>query len=400
MLNVFQPLENKEECIGIYHDGRLLFNEDISYEELNATWEYSTSLPRKNFKYAKLFCEGKSLNDVCPQDLSDKWKSSKGRLKAFFNSFKHAKISLNEHCFYDLVPENFLYEYFDLQNRISEYVFENYEQPENYDFLKSEMILAKQIEKRKLNYDISNLDEEDPEQNKIINKVKKSRGHIRYDIFGTRTGRFTTKKNSFPILNINSDLRNILKPNNDMFVELDYNSADLRVFLGLLGKEQPQEDIHNWNYKNIMDNSSKTRSDLKKEIFSWLYNPQKNNKKFEDVYDRDQLVDKFFDGKYVTNIFNRKMRTDSYRALSYIIQSTANDIMLKSVFEIDELIADMDSEVAFVVHDSIMLDFSKNDLDILPECAKIMSQTQLGRFVLNTKAGYNWGKMKEVNFAY
>lgn len=400
MLNVFQPLENKEECIGIYYDGKLLFNEDITYDEINATWEYTTSLPNKNFKYAKLFCEGKSLNDVCPQDLKNQWNSSRGKLKAFFNSFKHAKISLQEHCFYDLVPENFLYEYFDLQNRISKYVFENYEKPDNYEFLRKEMVFAKQMERRRLDYDVSNLDEDDPEQKKIIDKARRSNGHIRYDIFGTRTGRFTTKKNSFPILNINSDLRNILKSNNDMFVELDYNSADLRVFLGLIGKEQPQEDIHNWNYKNIIDNSCDSRSDLKKEIFSWLYNPQKTNEKFEEIYDRDKLVDKFFDGKYVTNIFDRKMRTDSYRALSYIIQSTANDIMLNSVFEINDLLADKESEVAFVVHDSIMLDFSKKDLDILPQCAKIMSQTQLGRFVLNMKAGYSWGEMKEVNFSY
>ena len=33
----------------------------------------------------------------------------------------------------------------------------------------------------------------------------------------------------------------LLKPNNDWFVSFDYNGADVRTFLGLLGEEQPQK---------------------------------------------------------------------------------------------------------------------------------------------------------------
>lgn len=400
MYEIFQPLETKQECLGIYHEGKLKFDENLPFDNLEATWDYSPNLPENNFKFAKIYCNGKSLNEVCPQNLEKEWKSVRGKLKAYFNSFKHAKISLGEHCFYDLVPENFLYEYYYLQNKITEYVFEKYEKPNNYDFLKNASELVNYISQQTLKCDLTMLDGDDRIQKQLAEKIKKTKRNVEYDIYKTSTGRLTTKSNSFPILNINSDYRDIIKPKNDFLVELDYNSADLRVFLGLVGMEQPKEDIHDWNYENLMDSNIEDRSELKKEIFSWLYNPSKKNDSFEKIYDREKVMNEYFDGKYVKNIYDRKIRSDSYHALSYIIQSTANDIMLESAYEIYKLLSDKKSNISFMVHDSIMLDFCKNELDLLPECAKIMSDTPIGDFKLNAKAGHSWGDMKKVTFNY
>ena len=41
---------------------------------------------------------------------------------------------------------------------------------------------------------------------------------------------------------------------NDWFVEFDYNGAEIRTLLSLAGKEQPEEDIHEFHMSNIYKN--------------------------------------------------------------------------------------------------------------------------------------------------
>ena len=54
-------------------------------------------------------------------------------------------------------------------------------------------------------------------------------------------------------------------PQNDWFLELDYNAAEVRTLLALSGKDQPEEDIHEWNIKNIYDGDL-TREEAKRKI--------------------------------------------------------------------------------------------------------------------------------------
>ena len=75
----------------------------------------------------------------------------------------------------------------------------------------------------------------------------------------------TTQSNSFPILTLDKSYRSVLKPNSDWFVELDYNAAELRVLLGLSGKEQPEGDLHKWNVENVYKGEI-TREQAKKII--------------------------------------------------------------------------------------------------------------------------------------
>ncbi len=94
----------------------------------------------------------------------------------------------------------------------------------------------------------------------------KTEPYIKYNPFGTKTGRLTTQKNSFPILTMDKKFRKILKPQNKWFVEFDYNAAEIRVLLGLLGVDQPHIDIHDYNAYELFDGKL-TREESKKRIF-------------------------------------------------------------------------------------------------------------------------------------
>ena len=92
--------------------------------------------------------------------------------------------------------------------------------------------------------------------------------YINYNIFGTITGRLTTHPESFPVLTSQRGFRQLLKPQNDWFLSLDYNGAEIRTLIGLSKQIQPSEDIHAWNVRNIFDKSV-TREEAK-TMFFWL----------------------------------------------------------------------------------------------------------------------------------
>ena len=121
---LFQTLDDKKECVGIYANNKLHFNE--LPENLSSTWSYSPYLKGQQIQYASLYCEGKSLDEVCPDHLKDEWMNGKKKLKAFMSSFIETKVSLEENCFFDLTPTKFLEEYCNIKNKITEHVFYNY----------------------------------------------------------------------------------------------------------------------------------------------------------------------------------------------------------------------------------------------------------------------------------
>ena len=99
-------------------------------------------------------------------------------------------------------------------------------------------------------------------------------------------------------------MRSILKPNNDFFVELDFNAAELRTMLALAGVEQPEIDIHEWNAENVF-NGQMDREEVKKRTFAWLYNPQSQDMALSKKYNRDLVVQKYSTQSQVTTFFDR-----------------------------------------------------------------------------------------------
>ena len=226
-------------------------------------------------------------------------------------------------------------------------------------------------------------------------KLKTVRRVVDYDAFKTKTGRLTTKRGSFPILTLNRQLRCAIEPNNDYFLELDFNAAELRTLLALSGKEQPAGDLHDWNAQHVY-RGSVTREEAKKRIFAWLYNPESKDALSSCAYDREGVVKSHHDGNQVNTLFGRTIPSDDYHALNYIVQSTASDLLLKRAVEIDKRLREKRSYIAFTLHDSLVIDFAEEDKSLFKQIVETFKETDLGKFVVNISVGKNFGSMEKL----
>ena len=221
-------------------------------------------------------------------------------------------------------------------------------------------------------------------------------GSVKYDIFGSATGRLTTKKGSVPVLTLNKGQRTGLTPQNDAFVELDLNAAEVRMLLALSGKTQPTEDIHDWTSREIFS-SNLTREEVKKRTFAWLYNFSAPENQLDKFFSR-QIFRDFFDTKSETLItpFGRKLKVDERRAQNYLLQSTTSDQVIENAYNIEKMLKNKKSSIAFTLHDSIIIDMSKEDAIMLKDIKEVFEKTRWGKFTSTCKIGKNFGSLKEI----
>ena len=228
-------------------------------------------------------------------------------------------------------------------------------------------------------------------------KILTGPAHIDYNIFGTRTGRLSTHPNSFPILTMPKEMRALIKPHNDWFISLDYNGAEARTVLALLGEKQPACDVHEWNVNNVFRNKGvESREAAKTFFFSWLYNPS-SDKIQESFYDRDALLKEYYQEGGIQTIFDRKIDVDEYKAVNYIVQSTTADLVNDRAVAIDQFLEDKRSFVSHIVHDEIVLDMPDEERYLIPEIKEIFSNNKLDKFVTNLKAGKDYMDIGVLN---
>jgi len=394
---IFQLMDNKLDCAGVYLPNKFVF--DRIPDGLTKTWAWSKHLEGRDIDYANLWAGGRSINDVCPDHLRERWETSNNLLKSHFRAFATSQINLNDVCFYDVVPQKHLQHYFDAKNEITKWVFENFPKPKNYSFLKETFGNLRKLSQHPLKVNMFALyciSAEDQKAKHLYEQFEGKPINIDYDIFGTITGRLTTKRGSFPILNLKGELKNHVHPQNDVFLELDFNAAEVRTLLSLQKIQQPQEDIHDWNIQNIFKEDI-DRAEAKRRMFAWLYNPESNTIK-SDVYDRKKILEKFYDGQEVSTPFGRTIAAPDSKALNYLLQSTSSDNTIDRFNKISRFLSNSRSFVTAVVHDSVVIDLDKEERHLIPQLKQIFEDTKLGKFKVNVSLGKNLGQMKEFKW--
>jgi hypothetical protein len=306
---------------------------------------------------------------------------------------------LEDVCFYDLVPERHLQHYFDTKNEITAWIFDNIEKPKNYYFLKETFGNLRELAKHELSVSMVGIYSDAAEDAKAKSLYAQLVGKpvkINYDLFGTITGRLTTRRGSFPILNLKKELKHHVKPTNDVFLELDFNAAEVRTLLALQKIEQPQEDIHEWNIKNIFKQEM-SREKAKQKLFAWLYNPESTS--IDDgIYDRESILEQYYVEGSVQTPFGRTIDAPSAKALNYLLQSTSSDNTIERFNKISRHLIGTKSHVTAVVHDSVIIDLHRDDKRMIPQLKQIFEDTKLGKFMVNVSLGKDLGSMKEFSW--
>lgn len=388
---IFQALDDKSECIGIYVNGKLSF-EDFP-TELTKTWRYSGSITDPSVEYAWIRARGATITDCCPEDLRKELQATQRKMKAYLKSFAIAKVNMADHCVFDLIPHDFLVRFCEIKNQITEHVFETHEKPANYDHLDGVYQLLHKIRYQKLNLnseDCKHLFYSSMNRQKL-QELMKNYKTIDYNMFGTITGRLTTHSESFPMLTLKKELRRIIKPHNDLMLSLDYNGAEIRTLLDLCGQEQPPYDVHEWNIQNIINDVEMTREEAKLYFFAWLYNPQSNDIDSE-YYDREKVLDKYYVDGYINTPYGRKIKVEQRKALNYLIQSTTADRVLEKAVIIDQMLEGKKSFISHIVHDEIVIDYSDEDRHMIMRIREIFEDGYLA----NVKGGKDYYNLSEL----
>jgi len=392
--NVFTVLDSKKECLGYYYNGEI--NEQKTDDQF-ITWDYKLNHDDDGIEYVELYTLGQSLTEACPPHLKEEWEKMQARKGAFQNALSVSKVDAHNICAYDVIPQWFLKEYSQVKCDIVEWIFHNRDKPANYPTLLSLEKLFANIKNNPLNIDLSVMKGEISSlvvrQN--LKKLNSVNNILAYNQFGSVTGRLTLEKGSFPILNVPKNFRKVIKPNNDFFVELDYNAAELRTMLALMEMDQPQEDIHNWNIRHIFKDGC-SREEAKKRVFAWLYNPQSQDDLLNKAYKREEVLSKYWDGTQVTTPFGRVIEAGEHYALNYLIQSTTSDLVLEQVLKVSEFLEETPSKIVFLIHDSFVLDIPAETRYNIPEIKNIFASNRFGDYVVGTSAGKNFGAMKEI----
>ena len=388
----FSKIDTKNNCKSIFADDKVFSD----YEDtMKYTWTYQDDLP-PDVKFVKLFCGGEDYVKLLPKHDAEEYKMLENKIKNTLKSYSVCGYDPRKFCLDELIEKTFIEDFFNLKNKAMELAVKNYQEPKNYAQLEKIERMVHSISKRSLNLDLTNVytSANDNRIRKIIKRYSSNPAFILYNTFGTVTGRLSTTPSSFPLLTLNKEYRTMIKPNNGVFIEFDYNAFELRVLTALLGREQPKGDIHDWNIKNIFKGGTE-RSEAKKRIFAWLYNPNSDDALLSREYDRGGLLKKYFSDGKITTDFDREIEADDYHALNYLIQSTASDLFLEQVYKVFKILEDNNSKsyVSMLIHDSMILDFDRKDYKLLNQIRDTFKQTRYGELKLNIQVGRTLGDL-------
>jgi len=328
----------------------------------------------------EILLAGREIESIIPKGLKAKYDKALKNIEVYKKAAKTGGLEGADLS--KIVPSRKLAEFKAVQLKAFRWVVKNMPKQENHEFMLKVAGLVDKISGQRLNLDES----------------CRLSPYIRYNIFGTRTGRMGSISGGFPILTTKKTNRWVIRPNNDWFLDIDYNAIDIRMFLMLAGEEQPEHDIHEW-HNNRFFGGELSRYEVKRRFFAWLYGSKRAldlyDHLFTEVYPKDKVLyeARGARGQLKTPFGRRIDPPENKDKLSYLLQATSNDFFLTRALELDKILTGKKSRIAFMIHDSAVVDYSEEDLPLLDKISKTMGA---GGFKIGCSVGSNFGDMRSI----
>lgn len=216
--------------------------------------------------------------------------------------------------------------------------------------------------------------------------IRDNRIYTSYNMYNT-TSRPTNAGNGLNYLAFNKEngSRASFVPENDVFVEFDFDGYHLRLIANMLNLPMPvNESIHTVlgrEYFNKQELSPEEYAESKKITFRQLYNGVESEFKFIEFF---KNVDNFVtaqwkvyeDQGYLLLPNGRKVKVENptpQKVLNYYIQCLETVNNVKKLIALKKLLEGKKTKVVLVVYDSVLVDYSVEDeKGLLAEIKRIL----------------------------
>ena len=231
--------------------------------------------------------------------------------------------------------------------------------------------------------------------------LRDSKVYSSYNLYNI-TSRPTNAFNSINFLAFNKEngSRTAFIPENDAFVEFDFDGYHLRLIANKMGTEVPQdESIHEYLGKQYFEKDELTPEEYqeaKKITFRQMYNGVEDEYKhiefFEDVAIAVDAMWTTYKGTGFLELPNRRKlvleNANPQKLFNYYIQCLETVNNVKKLDKLKSYLQDKQSKVLLVVYDSILIDYAASDGK--GTLSHIKNILEADRFRVKAKKGFNY----------
>ena len=231
--------------------------------------------------------------------------------------------------------------------------------------------------------------------------LRDSKVYSSYNLYNI-TSRPTNAFNSINFLAFNKEngSRTAFIPENDAFVEFDFDGYHLRLIANKMGTEVPQdESIHEYLGKQYFEKDELTPEEYqeaKKITFRQMYNGVEDEYKhiefFEDVAIAVDAMWTAYKSNGFLELPNRRNlvleNANPQKLFNYYIQCLETVNNIKKLDKLKSYLQDKQSKVLLVVYDSILIDYAASDGK--GTLSHIKDILEADRFKVKAKKGSNY----------